>query len=207
MSWKVKGEFIETCSCNMLCPCWYGKAELMIMDQGWCSTSFLVRIREGDFEGTDLSGQNAVVALFFPGPTMFDANGTGRVYIDDSATAEQQSALEKILQGLPGGGMEIPASLLSNWLPTQRSNITVEAQNGRVQATIGSVGEVVSERLVNDLGNTMTMQNATFCMAFGFEDHAADLAPSEGTSWNDPDLPQTWVGKSGAVGQIAWQGG
>jgi hypothetical protein len=206
MSWKVKGEFIETCSCNMLCPCWYGKAELMIMDQGWCSTSFLVRIREGDFEGTDLSGQNAVVGLFFPGPTMFDGNGTGRVYIDESATAEQQSALEKILQGLPGGGMEVPASLLSNWLPTQLSKITVEAQDGRVQATIGDVGEVVSERLVNDLGNNMTMQNATFCMAFGFEDYAADLAPSEGTSWNDPDMPQTWVGKSGAVGQIAWQG-
>ena len=206
MSWKVLGEFIETCSCNMLCPCWYGKAELMIMDQGWCSTSFLIRIREGDFEGTDLSGQNAVVGLFFPGPTMFDANGTGRVYIDDSATAEQQSALEKILQGLPGGGMEVPASLLSNWLPTQRSKITVEAQDGKVQATIGDVGEVVSQRLVNDLGNTMTMQNATFNLAFGFVDHAADLAPSEGTSWNDPDMPQTWVGKSGAVGQIAWQG-
>ena len=207
MSWKVLGEFIETCSCNMLCPCWYGKAELMIMDQGWCSTSFLIRIREGDFEGTDLGGQNAVVGLFFPGPTMFDANGTGRVYIDDSATAEQQSALEKILQGLPGGGMEVPASLLSNWLPTQISKITVEAQDGRVQATIGDVGEVVSQRLVNDLGNTMTMQNATFNLAFGFEDHVADLAPSEGTSWNDPDMPQTWVGKSGAVGQIAWQGG
>ena len=206
MSWKVLGEFIETCSCNMLCPCWYGKAELMIMDQGWCSTSFLIRIREGDFEGTDLGGQNAVVGLFFPGPTMFDANGTGRVYIDDSATAEQQSALEKILQGLPGGGMEVPASLLSNWLPTQLSKITVEAQDGRVQATIGDVGEVVSQRLVNDLGNTMTMQNATFNLAFGFVDHAADLAPSEGTSWNDPDMPQTWVGKSGAVGQIAWQG-
>ena len=70
MSWKVLGEFIETCSCNMLCPCWYGKAELMIMDQGWCSTTFLIRIREGDFEGTDLGGQNAVVGLFFPGPTM-----------------------------------------------------------------------------------------------------------------------------------------
>ena len=191
----------------MLCPCWYGKAELMIMDQGWCSTTFLIRIREGDFEGTDLGGQNAVVGLFFPGPTMFDANGTGRVYIDDSATAEQQSALEKILQGLPGGGMEVPASLLSNWLPTQISKITVEAQDGRVQATIGDVGEVVSQRLVNDLGNTMTMQNATFNLAFGFVDHAADLAPSEGTSWNDPDMPQTWVGKSGAVGQIAWQGG
>jgi len=82
----------------------------MIMDQGWCGTSFLIRIREGEYEGIDLGGQNAVVGLFFPGPTLFDGNGTGRVYIDEGATTEQQGALEKILQGLPGGGMEVPAT-------------------------------------------------------------------------------------------------
>ena len=38
MSWRIKGEFVESCSCNMLCPCWYGVKELMIMDQGWCAT-------------------------------------------------------------------------------------------------------------------------------------------------------------------------
>jgi len=178
----------------------------MIMDQGWCGTSFLIRIREGEYEGIDLGGQNAVVGLFFPGPTLFDGNGTGRVYLDEGVTTEQQGALEKILQGLPGGGMEVPATLLSNWLPTRCSRITVEALNGSVQASIGDVGEVVSNRLVNDQGNTMTMQNATFSLVFGFEEHAADLAPSEGTSWSDPEMPQVWVGKSGAVGQIAWEG-
>ena len=86
MAWNLTGEFIETCSCNMLCPCWYGQAELMLMDKGWCGTSILIRVQEGNFEGTDLAGQNAVVGLFFPGPTLFDANGTGRVYIDSSAS-------------------------------------------------------------------------------------------------------------------------
>jgi hypothetical protein len=206
MAWKLTGEFVETCSCNMLCPCWYGKAELMVMDQGWCATSILVRVRDGNYEGTDLSGQSAVVGLFFPGPTMFDGNGTGRIYIDDRATADQQGALEKILQGQSGGGMEVPASLLSNWLPTKHSKITVDAQNGKIQATIGGDGEMVSQRLVNDLGDKMTMQDAAFALAFQFEGASADLAPSEGTSWNDPEMPQPWVGKSGAVGQIVWKG-
>jgi hypothetical protein len=206
MAWKLTGEFVETCSCNMLCPCWYGKAELMVMDQGWCATSILVRVRDGNYEGTDLSGQSAVVGLFFPGPTLFDGNGTGRIYIDDRATADQQGGLEKILQGQSGGGMEVPASLLSNWLPTKHSKITVDAQNGKIQATIGGDGEMVSQRLVNDLGNKMTMQDAAFALAFQFEGASADLAPSEGTSWNDPEMPQPWVGKSGAVGQIAWKG-
>ena len=84
----------------------------MLMDQGYCATSLLLRIRDGGHEGVDLSGQNAVVSLHFPGPTLFDANGTGRVYIDDSASDDQASALETILQGASGGGMEVPSSLL-----------------------------------------------------------------------------------------------
>src|SRR5438876_957919 len=24
MAWNLTADFIETCSCNMLCPCWYG---------------------------------------------------------------------------------------------------------------------------------------------------------------------------------------
>ena len=204
MAWNLTGEFIETCSCNMLCPCWYGQAELMLMDRGWCATSILVRVQEGNFEGTDLAGQNAVVGLFFPGPTLFDGNGTGRVYIDDGASEAQKAALEKILQGQSGGGMEVPASLLSTWIPTQHTAIDVVEQDGKVRANVGGLGEIVSQRLVNELGNKMTMQNTAFTLAFQFEGHAADLAPSDGTSWKDPDLPEAWEGRSGAVGQIAW---
>jgi hypothetical protein len=29
MAWNLTAEFTETCSCNMLCPCWYGVKELM----------------------------------------------------------------------------------------------------------------------------------------------------------------------------------
>ena len=76
MAWNISGELIETCSCNMLCPCWFGQADLMLMDQGYCGTSLLLRIREGAYDSVDLSGQNAIISLHFPGPTLFDANGT-----------------------------------------------------------------------------------------------------------------------------------
>jgi len=206
MAWNLSGELIETCSCNMLCPCWFGQADLMIMDQGWCATSLLLRIREGSYDGIDLSGQNAVVNCHFPGPTLFDANGTGRVYIDEGASEAQQNALETILHGASGGGMEVPASLLSTWLPTQRVPITVTEDDGKVTAQIPGIGDLSSRRLVNDLGNKMTMQNTAFSMVFGHEGHVGDLAPSDGTAWRDPDMPETWQGRSGVVGQIAWSG-
>lgn len=206
MAWNLSGELIETCSCNMLCPCWFGEADLMLMDQGWCATSLLLRIREGSHEGVDLAGQNAVVNFHFPGPTLYDANGTGRVYIDESASEAQQSALETILHGASGGGMEVPASLLSTWLPTRKVSITVTEDNGKVTASLAGVGDMHSRRLVNDQGNRMTLQNSAFSMVFGFEDHLGELAPSAGTTWNDPDMPESWQGRSGVVGQIAWSG-
>jgi hypothetical protein len=204
MAWSVSGDLIETCSCNMLCPCWFGQADLMLMDQGYCGTSLLLRIREGAHDEVDLTGQNVIVSLHFPGPTLFDAKGTGRVYIDEGASDAQAVALETILQGASGGGMEVPASLLSTWLPTKRSAITVSEADGELKASVAGVGEMRSRPLVNDLGNKMKLQNAAFSLVFGHEGHEGDLAPSDGTAWNDADMPVAWVGQSGVVGQIAW---
>lgn len=204
MSFDIEGEFVETCSCNMLCPCWYGVKELMIMDQGWCGTSLLISIRSGNSDGVDVGGLNVVVGLLFPGPTLFDGQGTGRLYVDESTSPEQQEQLEKIFQAKEGGGMEVPASLLSNWLPTMRTRIEVAENDGKINATIDGIGEIVSQRLVNDLGDRMTMQNTAFILAFAFENRTAELAPSDGTTWRDTDLPEVWDSKSGAVGQIHW---
>ena len=33
MAWNLKGQMIQSCSCNMFCPCWFGVQELMIMDE------------------------------------------------------------------------------------------------------------------------------------------------------------------------------
>ena len=65
MSWAIKGEFVEACSCNMLCPCWYGVQELMIMDQGWCASPWLIRIEKGESNGVDISGCNVALVSFF----------------------------------------------------------------------------------------------------------------------------------------------
>ena len=206
MTWNLSGELVETCSCNMLCPCWFGQADLMLMDQGYCATSLLLRVREGSYEGVDLAGQNAIVSLHFPGPTLFDADGTGRVYIDEGASDEQASALETILHGASGGGMEVPSSLLSSWLPTRRVAISVSEADGEVSAKVAGIGELKTRRLVNDLGKKMSLKNAAFSVAFGHDAHEGDLAPSDGTIWNDDEMPVNWQGRSGVVGQVSWAG-
>ena len=48
MAWRLTGQLIETCSCNMFCPCWFTVQDLMIMDQGWCASAIAFRTREGN---------------------------------------------------------------------------------------------------------------------------------------------------------------
>jgi hypothetical protein len=206
MPWTVSGEMIETCSCNMLCPCWYGVQDLMVMDQGWCASPILFRLRDGTADGVNLSGLTFALALFFPGPTLYDGHATARLYLEETATADQRSALEPIMQGKRGGPMQILAGLITTWLPTQTTSITVQETNGTIQATVGRVGQIHSQRLKNEAGQPMTMQNVGFAVALQFDRQAAELAPSAGTRWSDPDLPRQWESKSGAVGTFTWSG-
>lgn len=205
-SWRIKAEMVETCSCNMLCPCWFGVKELMVMDQGWCASPILVRIQEGSSNGVDLGRRDLVVATFFPGPTLFDGNATGRVYIDDNASEDQRRELEAIMQGKKGGPMEVLGGLVSKWLPTQTARFDVQEQDGTLSATVGNYGRIRSERLKNEAGQTMTMQKTGFVMAFQFDNQTAELAPSAGTRWSDPDMPRQWECKSGAAGSFTWSG-
>ncbi len=204
MTWKLTGQLVESCSCNMLCPCWYAVQDLMIMDRGWCGTPWLLRIESGESDGTEIPPSVAVIGQFYPGPTLFDGNGTARVFFDESIDADTRSLLEPILQGQRGGPPEIIAGLISDWLPSSATPITVEASNGSVIADVGTVGHIESKRLVNGLGDTMTMSNAGFAVGLQLDDALGELAPSDGTRWNDPDLPEAFECKSGVVGQFTW---
>ncbi len=50
---------------------------------------------------------------YFPGPTLFDGDGTARLYIDDGASAEQCRELEAIFQAKKGGPWAILGGLIT----------------------------------------------------------------------------------------------
>lgn len=205
MTWNLSGKMVESCTCNMLCPCWFGVKELMIMDKGYCAGPILFRTQNGEANGIGLKGRDVVLAFDFPGPTIFDGNATCRLYIDDRTDTNQQKVLEDIFQGKRGGPIEIMSKLTSNWLSTQCTKIGVEDDGNNLTATIGSFGQIKSEQLKNESGRTMTLQGAGFASEFQMEDETFTLAPSA-TQWSDPDLPHQFSTRSGAVGKFSWRG-
>jgi hypothetical protein len=205
MAWTFKGHMIENCSCNMFCPCWFGVQEYMIMDQGWCAGSLTFQIEEGESDGVDLSGRTAAILVDWPGPTLFDGDGTARVYLDNEASAEQARELAAIFQGQKGGSFEMLAGLVSNWLPVEKISISVSKDGDVITANVGSVGQVSSKALRDNQGNGFTLRGGGFVDLFGMEE--AELAPSAGTTLSDPDMPRKLEAKSGARGKVNMSGG
>jgi hypothetical protein len=54
MSWKLEGSYIETCSCEPMCPC------NLSMDHGatydFCRVALAFDIYEGEIDGTEIGG-------------------------------------------------------------------------------------------------------------------------------------------------------
>ena len=54
MSWNLKGSYVETCSCELMCPC------NLSFDHGatydFCRVVLVFDIREGQVDGTDIGG-------------------------------------------------------------------------------------------------------------------------------------------------------
>jgi hypothetical protein len=200
MPWRLTGQLIESCSCNMFCPCWFTVQELMIMDQGWCASAIAFRTRDGDSNGITLGGRTVVFAVDFPGPTLFDGNATARLYIDEGASADQRRELEAICSGQKGGPMAAIAPLVATWLPARSARIDVADKCDAITVTVGGGGKVESRLLRDPQGQGFTLRGGGFVSALGLEE--VQLAPS-GSRWTDPEL-RRFETKSGARGEFSW---
>ena len=201
MAMDLKIEMIETCSCNMMCPCWYGVRELMVMDQGWHGTVMALRFLEGSTEGVDLGGRTAILGFDFPGPTLFDGEGTARIYIEEGVSPEQIGAIEAVLQARNGGPMAILASLIARWLPTVTAGMEVREDGDDVAIDMVDYGSVRSGLLKNEAGEQVTMHNAAMGLTLGAR--RVELAPSA-SHWKDPEMPREFETRSGGRSELHW---
>jgi hypothetical protein len=102
MAWNLKGSYVETCSCDLICPC------NATMDHGatydYCRITLVFDIREGEIEGTDISGLKLAAIADTP-KVMTEGNWRLGVFVDENATDEQADKVVKVFTGQLGGPM------------------------------------------------------------------------------------------------------
>ncbi len=108
--WSLAGDYFETCSCSVVCPCLFSPAPPLTSrpTEGECHVAFLFHINQGAYGDVKLDGLNAVVVCASPDGPMANGNWTAGAYLDERADDQQTEALGRDSRRLVDVG-EAPA--------------------------------------------------------------------------------------------------
>lgn len=195
MTWKLEGDWIESCSCTVTCPCNLNQDPT----KGHCDVSFVFAIRDGEANGIDVGGVNVVWTVNLPGNFM-GGNATARLYIDESASEEQQRELETIFTGKAGGAWEPLSGIVSKWMPTMPARIEVTENT----VSVGDFGRIVVEPITDDAGRRPILHDPPLLTFLGIKEF--ECAKATTGKWEDPEMKAWETGGHAGRTTFAWQG-
>lgn len=196
MGWRMSGEWYEVCSCKMVCRCNFGPAE---PDQGWCSGMLTFDVRSGESGGVELGGTKVVLLADLPGDFMGGID-VAQLYVDESASEDQERELEAIFHGERGGVWEGVNGMIGRWLDTEKAPIHV-TDGDSPAVRVGDVAEFAFSRLKTEDGRQAVVTNAP--VAAGFDIDTMELATATGQA-SPPDLRPWETLGYGAVVPFDW---
>ncbi|HXC90329.1 MAG TPA: DUF1326 domain-containing protein [Stellaceae bacterium] len=99
--WTLRGEYMESCNCDYLCPCIYTNPQ-GAATHDHCTAVMVFRIDEGSSGATPLAGLKFALVIR-SGRVMADGNWVFGGVVDDRADPAQRAALAAIVGGEAGG--------------------------------------------------------------------------------------------------------
>ena len=145
MSWNLKGSYVETCSCELMCPC------NLSLDHGasydFCRVTLVFNIRDGHVEGTKIDGLK-VAAIADTPKVMTQGNWRLGVFVDETATDAQFDKLLQVFTGQLGGPMAALAPLVGTLIGVERAAIQVTDEGLRHGVRVGDAIDFEIEDIV-----------------------------------------------------------
>jgi hypothetical protein len=180
MAYNIKGEYIVTCDCNLICPC--GVDGPPTSKNGQCHGGQILHITEGTKDGVDLAGVDIGWWYTLPG-NVTGGNWTTGLVLDPSVSEEQVKAVEDIIQGKDGGPFAEFAPLIATFKPTERAAVTFTGGK-EAKGTIGKSSMGFTPLLGPD-GNPTTVKNAMLGFAPEYEvGKGSGSVNTDGTSYD-----------------------
>jgi hypothetical protein len=99
--WSIRGEYMESCNCDYLCPCIYTNPQGQTTHDH-CTALLVYRIDEGRCGEVPLDGLKFALVIR-SGRVMADGKWIFACVVDDTANAAQRKALAAIASGEAGG--------------------------------------------------------------------------------------------------------
>jgi hypothetical protein len=99
--WTMRGEYMESCNCDYLCPCIYTNPQAPVTYEH-CTAGLVFQIDTGNYGDTKLDGL-AFALVIRSGKVMADGNWVFAGVVDERADDAQRQALAAIVSGMAGG--------------------------------------------------------------------------------------------------------
>jgi len=100
-TWTMRGEYMESCNCDYLCPCVYTNPQGPVT-YDHCTAALVFRIDAGSYGDTKLDGLKFALVIR-SGKVMADGNWVFAGVVDERADDAQRQALAAIVGGQAGG--------------------------------------------------------------------------------------------------------
>ena len=198
MAWKLKGSYIETCSCDLICPCNASFDHGATYD--YCRVTLVFDIQQGEIDGTDIGGLK-VAAIADTPKVMTEGNWRLGVFVDENASEEQADKLVKVFTGQLGGPMAGLAPLVGEMAGVERAAIDVRHDGTRHSVKIGDAVDFEIEDIVPfgvETGEPVRFQGM-------FHPVASDLTIAEATRSRINAFGIEYEGKTGlSTAEFSW---
>ena len=142
VSFKVEGDYFESCNCTVSCPCIF----LAPATEDACDVVFAWHISRGAMDGIKLDGLNVVMAVHSP-KRMTEGGWKAALYLDESADEKQGKALGAIFSGQAGGHLANVAPLIGTVTGVRSAPIRFEKRETHRSVVVGDVIKMTVDEL------------------------------------------------------------
>ncbi|WP_175408589.1 DUF1326 domain-containing protein [Streptomyces sp. TRM64462] len=163
MTWSISGNYLAGCSCAILCGCAVDAKPRDAQGTERCLGVNVFHVADGRLDDVDLSGVDFALYNQFPS-NLTSGNWKVGVVVDEGATDEQASALERILSGDEGGPFGQLSQFYGEYLGMERAPVSL-SDGDAPKLSVGGRTEISYEGLTGPDGGPTTIKNATFGFA------------------------------------------
>ena len=203
MSWSLKGDYFENCSCEILCPCITSSMAGPATYER-CQVPLIMHIEEGEKDGVKLDGLSFIVLMHAP-KAMGEGGITVGLIVDERANDKQTEAISAIATGAAGGPMAALGPLVGRVAGMEKRPISFDAQGLKRTVKAGQLVDQSCEGVPSParagepiyLDNTLHPVNPRLALAkatrTSFHAFGIDWDDSSGTR-NGHFAPFAWIG-------------
>ncbi len=199
--WSVKGEYMEACSCDFLCPC-IPKNMTTAATYDFCKVALAFDITSGSFGSVAMAGVR--FAMFAQSEAvMGTGNWIGGLVIDSAASDEQVAAVGAIATEAGHGPLAMFSPLISDFRGVERHPIEFVKKGREVSVKIDGLLDqaVVGVESMSASGECIAIDNTAHPVnkRLNLATAARNVINAFGISWDQAET-------NGHFAPFDWQG-